>query len=294
VVNLTAHLQPADPHAAVETGRRGADLARRLGLRHTQAIMAGNSAEAAIPTGDFGWTLDALDELLGVQLSPASRIAVVGEAILVNSVLGRPTDALLDELTASVASGEAGQAVSLDLARLWLDASRGAYRTAFDVARTVADASLSNAPMSFALAARLAVLDRDPARATEALDRLRALHIRGPAIDAQAQVAQAGIDALEGRTAEAAAAFAAVTRWLADQDLHFDEAIAWMCVVATTSDGDPYPASAEHHARTLLEGIPSPPYLALLDGLVARRAERATRRPTDVPAATSIPAPSDA
>ena len=57
IVNLTANLPAVDPRAAVEVGRKGAEISRRLGQRHTLAILTGNCAEAAIPTGEFGWTL---------------------------------------------------------------------------------------------------------------------------------------------------------------------------------------------------------------------------------------------
>ena len=209
-----------------------------------------------------------------MELDKSSRAATLGEAVAVHSLIGRPYEAELDELRRHVAEGEGGHAVTLAVAVLWAAAARGDYRLAVDEAATIAETSRGNAPNSLAIAARLAVLDRDPARARDMLDRHAQLGVRGPTIDAQMQVAQAGLDALEGRWTDAARAFQAVTRWLAEQRLHFDEAIAWMCVLATAPDGDASASAAERDARTLLEAIPSAPFLAQVDRLAEERAAR--------------------
>jgi class 3 adenylate cyclase/tetratricopeptide (TPR) repeat protein len=272
IVNLSAHLPLVDPHAALEVGRRGADLSRRLGLRHTMAIVTGNCVEAAVPIGDFGWTLAAMDELLAMDLSPTSRAAMLGEAIIAHCLLGLPHDDELAELRAIIDAGEPGQEATILLAELWEAASRGDYALVRDRAVEIAEVSLGNAPHSLALAARHAVLDRNPANIRETLDRIAAIGVRGPTLDAQVQVAQAGLDALEGRWSAALTAFQAVTRWLSDQRLHFDESVAWMAVLATAPAGDPAAVAAERDARRLLAAIPSAPYLAQLDRLVERRA----------------------
>ncbi len=289
IVNLTANLPAVDPYAAVEAGRRGAELSKRLGLRHTFAIVAGNSAEAAVPTGEFGWTLAALDELLGMELAGTSRAAILGELVVVDSVLGRPSDARVAELKRLVEAGEPGHEPTLMLAEMWMAAADGDDDTVHEHALALARVSRGNAPNSLTLAARIAVFAGNTDRVREALHELAATGMRGPTLDAQAQVAQAGLDALEGRWDAALPAFGGVTRWLSDRRLRFDEAMAWMAVVATAPDGDPSVVAAERDARALLETIPSPPYLARLDRLVQRRAASAAssaRSAGVVPAAT--------
>jgi tetratricopeptide (TPR) repeat protein len=278
-VNLTATLPSVDPRAAFEVGRKGAESCRRLGLRHQLTILAGNSAEAAIPTGEFSWTLSTIDELLDVELDASSRGAMLGQAVAVHGLLGREYLAELRELEAIVAGGEAGQVPSLAVAGLWDAALRGDYPDVFERALGIAQISLGNAPPALSMAARFSVLAHSPARVREALDRLAALGTRGPTLDAQVQAARAGLAALEGRWPEAAAAFQEVIRWLADQRLDFDLALVWMSIVATAPEGEPLAVTAEREARILLERMPSPPFLAQLDRLVAERATAARPAP---------------
>ncbi len=274
-VNLTATLPLVDPRAAVEVGRKAAETCRRVGLRHILTLLTGNSAEAAIPTGDFSWTLDTIDELLAGELDPSTRGAMLGQAVTVYGLIGREYQAELEELERIVAEGEIGQTITLAVARVWVAAFLGGYRDAFDQALHAAAISTGNAPIVLSFAARLNVLARDPERVKVALDRLAATGTRGPTLDAQVQGARAGLAALEGHWPEAAASFADVIRWMGDQRLDFDLALAWMSIVATAPEGEPLALVAEREARTLLERIPSPPFLAQLDRLVAERATAA-------------------
>ena len=289
-INLTATLPTVDARAALEVGRKAAETCRHLGLRHALVILTGNSAEAAIPTGDLAWASAAIDELLELELDLSSRGPMLAQAVAVGGLLGRAYAAELEELAAIVAGGEVGQEPMLAAARVWDAALRGASDLAFERAIRVAQISLGNAPIALSLAARTAVLARNPAQVRDALDRLAALGTRGPTLDAEVQGARAGMDALEGRWAEAAAAFQDVIRWMGDQRLDFDLALVWMGIVATAPEGEPLAAVAEREARVLLERMPSPPFLAQLDRLVAERV-RATPR---VRPAATVPTVADA
>jgi len=273
-INLVAVLPAIDPRAAVQVARQGAEVARRLGMRHALVVFMGNGAEAAIATGDVGWALPTLNELLAADLDPTDRVAVLGIAVPINAILGHPyADELrtLEELVRT--SDNAAAQPTLGIARIWVAVAEGDLDRACSEALAVADISIGNAPFALSFAALFAICGRDPIAAQAALDRLTRNGVRGPAVDACRSTAEAGIAALQGRWSDAVTAFPESIRALRDLRLDLDLAFAWMCVVSTAPENDPFHATAAEEARMILERINLPPMTALLDRLVADRGE---------------------
>jgi tetratricopeptide (TPR) repeat protein len=286
-VNLTATLTAIDPRAAVEVAQQASETSRRLGLRHSMVILVGNGGEAAVVTGDVSWAMPAIDELLAAQLDASTRGALLSIAIPVHVLLGREYQGDLDDLAAIVAGGLSGPEPSLLIGRMWVAFCTGDLAAVGEFARGVAAVSLGNAPGSFALAARAAVLDGRADHVRSALDGLAATGVRGPTIDGQRSVAEAGLLALEGRWTEASPLLSASIRAASDSGLLFDLTLAWLAVLAVAPPGEILAERAETEARALIEQTGFIALRPLLDRLVNQRGSANTSPATAARTTTS-------
>jgi hypothetical protein len=130
--------------------------------------------------------------------------------------------------------------------------------------------SALNAPITLLIGARAAVLDRDPTRAREALRLLAETGVRGPTVDAQRDMVAAGIEALEGRWAEATVAYDRTIRRLGELGLDLDVGIAWLSVMAVAPPDEPV-VDAEREARAIFARVDAPPFAAQVDRLRTAR-----------------------
>ena len=81
-INLTAQLPTIDPRGGRQSGRGGLrDGSTASAIGHGLAILVGNGAEAALPTGDYAWATRAVDEVLALDLDETDRGALGGIAI---------------------------------------------------------------------------------------------------------------------------------------------------------------------------------------------------------------------
>ena len=284
-LNLAAQLPTIDPRAALEVARQGWDDARRAGVRFAMAILMQNALESAIPMGGSQWAEDALDELLEGTVDDANRSALLGSAITIRVLRGRPFDSELDELRELAARAVAGTGAdwALAVAEAWIAFGQGDYEAAIRGALELAPRNALNAPLLLRDGARSAVLARDPVAAREQLRLLAATGVRGPTLDLERDVVEAGVVALEGRWAEATVAFDRAIRRLGEVGLDLDVGFAWLSIVAVAPAEDPLAARAEEEARAIFERLHTPPFIAQLDRLVADRAARGTVVPTTVP-----------
>jgi hypothetical protein len=286
-INLTSALPMIDPSAAVHVAQQGAEAARRLGLGHALTILVSNGAEAALPTGDLAWATAAVDDLLGIDLDDTDRGAIAGIAVGLRALRGLPCDDLLGDLE-RIAGDRGFHRATLGLARTWIQAASGDAAELAAEALRVAELSAGNAPTVLLLAARIAVIARDPDLARRMLDRLTETGLRGPTLDAQRRTAEAGLAALEGRWADAVPLYQDGLRRLKDLGLEFDLGLMWLGALACAPDGDPLAATAEREAHAIFERIGSSPYLAQLARVVSERVGLATplrtaRSRADVP-----------
>ena len=275
--NLSAIQPTVDPRAAIAQARVALESARRAGARVSMVILAGNAAEAALFAGGSEWADAAVEELLEVTLDPSSRIALLGNAISGRVLHGKAYEDVLSELSESVNAAEPGSATEFvgGAASIWIAFVGGDYPAAVRDAFRLAPMSTLNAPMMLLIGARAAVLDRSPDQARELLRLLAETGVRGPTVDAQRDVVAAGIEALEGRWAEATIAYDRAIRRLRELGLDLDVAIAWLSVMTVAPPDEPL-VDAEREARALFERLAAPPFIAQVDRV---RAERTSGRP---------------
>jgi len=268
-INLTGQLPIIDSAAAVKVAQEGAETARRYGFRHGFAILVGNGAEASLPTGDWAWASRAVEEVLALDIDDTDRAALGGIAIGLRATRGQPYEHELAELE-EMAGRRAAHRVTLGLARIWIATANGQAEMAAEEALHVAEQSSSNASQALSMSARAAILGRDRALAQKLLDRLTETRQRGPTLDAQRVMIEAGLRALDGDWQSAVSLFGESQRRTTDMGLTFDLGLVWLAVVATAPAGDPLAATAEREARAIFERVGAPPYLAQLDRLTGR------------------------
>ena len=118
------------------------------------------------------------------------------------------------------------------------------------------------------MALRCALWQRDPdlARAELALLSIG----RSPLVTALAREAEAAIAAMDGRTAEAVAAFRDAARRQEDLGNHFERAQCQLTMVTLLGPGVPEAVDAAENARALFTELRAAPFLRLLDQALER------------------------
>ena len=281
IINVqTLTLAARDPRAAFDLEREGIRLARQIGSRVTELTLIGNAGEDALRIGEWDWQdpeLAATD----VELPPAIRSLTEFNALAIRVLRGRPGAA---EDAARFVKETVDAEGAADLGVLG-PGPRGLRRADRKVASATPatagsrrpSASDLNAPYALPRAGRAAVLAGDVAGARESLARLKATGARGGALDVDRATIEAGIVALEGRTAEAIAAFRAVIGRWRDYDLPWDEAVASWMFLATIGPSNADALAAGRSGRAILQRLGAEPIVAQVDALLAKAGpDRAT------------------
>jgi hypothetical protein len=168
------------------------------------------------------------------------------------------------------AEGAADLASSAPDLEAYVALTQGRFGDARDGWLAQASASDLNAPYALPRAGRAAVLADDVAGARESLVRLKATGARGGALDVDRATIEAGIVALEGRSAEAIAAFRSVIGRWRDYDLPWDEAVASWMFLATIGPSNADAQAAGRSGRAILQRLGAVPIVAQVDALLAK------------------------
>jgi tetratricopeptide (TPR) repeat protein len=258
-----------DPAASLAAYRSNMEQERRTGDRRSLINSVANAVELAIAAGDWDGPLAEAEDLLRDDLE-ASDWILMSEQLTIAAILrGEPAAAVLLD-RARVLAGDSESFINLLDERLafaaWVegDAARAAH-----LWRHYAAWSFLNAPATLPRAARanLWAGDLDEARRDLAATIDTGLH--GAVIEANVVTIQAGIVALEGRTAEARTLFRdALGRW---RELRQEwlEALTCMDVVLLLGADDPDAPAAAERAREVFERLRAAPFLARLDAALA-------------------------
>ena len=288
--NLSSFLMDDDPRAALEAGREGIALARRLGVRSFQIM--DNSVTAAIRTGDWDWAVAELEPMLSDEIDPVIRLVAIADLIYLRASRGASTDRLL-------ADAEAIPPRSGDLIKpatmAWSRGFRGFIGGQFDVGRReilrFAEIFAPGVGEAALIAARCDILAGDADLARKDLVLLDTTQRYGRAIDADRTTIRAGIAALEGRTAEALSGYRQALGVWRDLGLVWDQAMCAIDMATVLDPADPEVMSAAEAARTTLLRLGATPFLDRLDAATARQRPTASgrERATEAAPRTSTP-----
>jgi class 3 adenylate cyclase/tetratricopeptide (TPR) repeat protein len=274
-VNLSFAAAADDPELAYRVAREGHELTLRLGMRGYAFYMLGNAAEFAVRIGDWDWVLPLLEEAVSATENDVAARMRLAE---VRGLRGVDVSDELQWLADRVADMTEVQApASVDEMRALVALGLGEHRTALDLARRSYERSLPPDGIAPQIATRAAAWLGD----AEAIrDALRVLEGRPGRVAAVIRrEADAALAALEGRRAEAHAAFVdAVRRWR-ELGFQFEAALCALTFVKVLGAPEPETRAASEDARELFERLGAQPFLKLLAEAMDTAPSAAAPRP---------------
>jgi tetratricopeptide (TPR) repeat protein len=216
--------------------------------------------------GRFDLARSALEEALSHDLEAPDRFIVQAISMIQRVIQGEPYQQLHDEATAFASAwNEPTAQVQLDAALGWVGLIEGRFEegaaASFRSVSTISAAASEDLPV----AARASLWAGNSTDARKALDELRTIGGHGRMIHAQLITMEAGIHAADGRSEEAAAAFAEAIRHWRELGSLFDLALCELDFVKFVGGERPDVLAAAEDARRTFEGIGSPALLRRLD-----------------------------
>jgi tetratricopeptide (TPR) repeat protein len=245
--------------------------------------MVGNSSICALRVGEWDWAIALLDEWLGLEVTASGFMEFFVDRAILRALRGQGDGAVSDiaEAARLRATATDPQFESYELlARAWAALAAGDLVGVRGHAKRAAEITEYFQPLALPVAARAALWTGDAVDAERALATFLDTDYWGPALEVDRAVAQAGVTALNGRGAEALAAYREALRGYRALGLAFDESLAVidMATVLPTPERDaPDVTVAIDHARQVLERLGAGPLLARLDAVVAARGKGSTR-----------------
>jgi hypothetical protein len=254
----------------MEVTRAHQELIYRVGLRSLLRYLISAVTGTALLTGEWDSAIADARQALAIGLD--RHQAAITEAFLlrllvrrdeasaedvqrVGEVLRELNDPQVDQVweqvqaAVALAEGRLGDAYAHELAGLEKSVAGGPTE---EIDLSYRDTSL-----------RCALWQRDPvlARAELALLAIG----RSPLVMALAREAEAAIAAMDGRTAEAVAAFRDASRRQEDLGNHFQRALCQLTMLTLLGPGVPEALDAAQEARALFTELRAGPFLRLLD-----------------------------
>ncbi len=266
--NLGGPLTDSDPRAALDVSRVGLELARRFGHRMGVSLLVVNASTGAFESGEWDFARAELRTALDEASSDEERVTLLQFLVQVLVEGGANADAEIDEV-------EQWLAAHLD-EQAFLSSTASAMRSARALqARDFAAASSSyleggtfdpyNAVASYSEATFLALLVRDREHARAGVEALRATGSHAAIARLTAEVGDAGIDALDGRTDRARAGLLAAYAGLRDAGAARKQAITGVVIATLLDPTDAQVRAATAETRQLVERMGAGLWLGLLD-----------------------------
>ena len=275
LINLAYAERPNDSRRVMEVTRAHLELIYRVGLRSLLRYSISARVNTGLLTGE--WDLAIADARQALAIGVGRQQAAITEAFLlrllacrdeasaedvqrVGEVLQELNDPQVDQVWEQVQAG-----VALAEGRL---VDSYAHELA-GLAKSVAGGPTEEIDLSYRdNALRCALWQRDPALARAELALLSVG--RSPLVTALAREAEAAIAAMEGRTADAVAAFRDAARRQADIGNHFARALCQLTMVILLGPAVPEALEAAEEARSMFTELRAKPFLRLLDEALAQ------------------------
>jgi tetratricopeptide (TPR) repeat protein len=283
-INVNYFASGRDPVFAMKVIRDALRDARRLGQRGLIPNLVSNLAGTAMWTGESDLALAEVNAELAMDPDSAGRAWLLGGAALHLFLRGEPADDAIEELEEDLLRVTDPQFIAfVCIVRGMRSFAAGDYRQARAEVREAVRVDPARAPVALGWAGRYALFATDLRAATEDRDALAAVGRRGAADDARLREINAGIAALEGRSATAIDLYAQnLTVWN-DLGMPYDAAITGLEMVTLLDPTEPRVRAAGVAARDLMVQLNAKPFLASLDAAMARTEPRKTAKAAALP-----------
>ncbi len=288
--NIGFHLTEREPARALAFDRETLAETRRLGMRQRMLLILGNTSEEARFTGDWDWSISELGSQLSGELDRVDRAWFLGNTLVFRSWRGEATD---EEWVSWELLTEGDDDPQTVADYLDIRAARAIGEGRLADARRFAIASFTEvagrSPSRRAVAARAALWSHDAAGAAEDLASIDETGMHGPAIELRRATIQAGIAALDDRTAEALSLYRGARDGWREIHVPWDEALTGIDMATLLDPREPEVQAAAARSREILTRLRARPFLERLDAALARETgETSTRRPAETGDRTAV------
>ena len=283
---LTFYGQWDDPAEGLAMAREGLAIAHRISSGAYGFGMVGNGSVCAMRVGEWDWMAGLLEEWTPQEASVAAYAEFFIDRAILTALRGGDPASDLERATQLRQTLTDSQYESYEhWGRAWAAFAAAAYEDVRREAESAAQTTMYFHPLVSPLAARAALWSGDADGARQTLDALIASGFRGTAVELDMATIRAGIAALEGRGAEALAAYREVLKGWRQLGLAFDEALAvtdmaTLLPVAERASADVQ--EAVDWARATLERLGAQPILDRLAKAPEAAPPRTDGRPTAV------------
>jgi hypothetical protein len=189
-----------DPRAAMETARLGLDLATAMGLADVAVPLADIACTAAIETGDWGWALETIEELVQRGMPDTFGIVLAANVAIIGTLRGA-TNAMdgLDALEPLPPDTDRQVIAGVRQARAWAALLGGEPEQAHRLALQATEGYVGSDPAyQRALATRAALWAGDQTSAAASIAGLSATGQWGRATEATLLTMDAGLATMAG------------------------------------------------------------------------------------------------
>ena len=271
--NLSSTLTEQNLQAALEMYDELMAMARRIGRRDSLHGLSSNYGYSAFIAGEWDAAMELMEATLAEDMSERERLVMLNNATIIRANRGESVAGDMARM-AELVKGMEGGFPELFLAdpEANIALASGDLSTATAKFFMIGADDHSQMPEYGYRAARPALWARDLDSAKKHLDAFSSSGAHGPIATARTATIQAGIAAVEGRTAEAKALYRDALRGWRESHARWDEALTGMDMAELLDPADPEVAEVIISTRAILEGLRAKPYLERLDNAVARRA----------------------
>ena len=275
-VNLSYAAAAEDPVLAYRVAREGAELAYRLGMRGPSFYLLGNASDLAMRVGDWEWTLAHLPDAVADGDPVAAVRQLQFECLMGIDVEER----LAHETIKYVGTTELQATAVMDEVAALAAMARGEFTRALELAQKSFRLVFAPDGNAVQIANRAAAWTGD----REALRDLIGVYegVPGRVMSAGKLEAVAGIAALEGRRAEAHAAYVDALRRWHEVGAEFEAGWCALNLVTMLGDESAEASTAADEAAALFERLGAKAMTDLLTA--ARRAGPRVQPPAPSPA----------
>ncbi|MBV8444703.1 MAG: hypothetical protein JOZ92_02170 [Candidatus Dormibacteraeota bacterium] len=261
LLKLSVYVAEDDPREAFTAAVQAAELSRRAGVRPLELTNLSNAAELSMWLGELAEARNRLDALWQRGVDDQTRRFLKMLQALLTGLNVDPSHALslIGEAEAESAASEmVAERSTFWRARAVIELAAGDAAAAYVSATAAVDAEPSglNTAQALAVLGRAALFLRDPERARTALSGMAGF--RGRWITTIRREMDAGLDALEGRGAQAVAGYRRVLEEFRSLDTPLDLAL---CNITALLVGAETGRAAAAEARQILTRIGATPFL---------------------------------